>query len=556
MEKESYSIDDILSEVKKRREENEFALKHRNAPDADNQPSAELKQEETDFVLDGEPTDDVSKEAEDDVEVFHLETEEGAEEDVTVSLPEIEPEQTADEGAEEENIADVAEETEPEEVLDKTGELSQDIVVDNQSDEGSVSNEPADEPEQENGMVDLLSLASADDIVQTAEVKPEKKKGKKTKKQKATITVIVILLVLIICAGAFAILYANNLLDKITNNSEEEPYEMVTYYDGMDFLQEDFPTIDELSASEIYSYKEYLKQWYQNGDPVSSTHVLNILLIGEDTRDEEISDTSRADSAIIASVNIDTGEIHLTSILRDLYVYYEVDGEGRYGKINESASMGGMKCYINTIERYYKIVINNYAVVNFASFPKIIDALGGVSIKITSAEINEINNHPKRYGGATITQTFDGTEGTMTLNGEQALAYCRIRKIDSDGARANRQKTVLNTLFKKMKSSGTVDIVKTVNQLSEYVYTGYDKKELISLGNTALKDGWLNYEVKSSNIPSTENCKGGQNFSVAPNNWIWLADIPKDAYELQMRIYGKSNINLNPNRPDYIAMGR
>lgn len=556
MEKESYSIDDILSEVKKRREENEFALKHRNAPDADNQPSAELKQEETDFVLDGEPTDDVSKEAEDDVEVFHLETEEGAEEDVTVSLPEIEPEQTADEGAEEENIADVAEETEPEEVLDKTGGLSQDIVVDNQSDEGSVSNEPADEPEQENGMVDLLSLASADDIVQTAEVKPEKKKGKKTKKQKATITVIVILLVLIICAGAFAILYANNLLDKITNNSEEEPYEMVTYYDGMDFLQEDFPTIDELSASEIYSYKEYLKQWYQNGDPVSSTHVLNILLIGEDTRDEEISDTSRADSAIIASVNIDTGEIHLTSILRDLYVYYEVDGEGRYGKINESASMGGMKCYINTIERYYKIVINNYAVVNFASFPKIIDALGGVSIKITSAEINEINNHPKRYGGATITQTFDGTEGTMTLNGEQALAYCRIRKIDSDGARANRQKTVLNTLFKKMKSSGTVDIVKTVNQLSEYVYTGYDKKELISLGNTALKDGWLNYEVKSSNIPSTENCKGGQSFSVAPGNWIWLADIPKDAYELQMRIYGKSNINLNPNRPDYIAMGR
>lgn len=556
MEKESYSIDDILSEVKKRREENEFALKHRNAPDADNQPSAELKQEETDFVLDGEPTDDVSKEAEDDVEVFHLETEEGAEEDVTVSFPEIEPEQTADEGAEEENIADVAEETEPEEVLDKTGELSQDIVVDNQSDEGSVTNGPVNEPEQEKGMVDLLSLASADDIVQTAEVKPEKKKGKKTKKQKATITVIVILLVLIICAGAFAILYANNLLDKITNNSEEEPYEMVTYYDGMDFLQEDFPTIDELSASEIYSYKEYLKQWYQNGDPVSSTHVLNILLIGEDTRDEEISDTSRADSAIIASVNIDTGEIHLTSILRDLYVYYEVDGEGRYGKINESASMGGMKCYINTIERYYKIVINNYAVVNFASFPKIIDALGGVSIKITSAEINEINNHPKRYGGATITQTFDGTEGTMTLNGEQALAYCRIRKIDSDGARANRQKTVLNTLFKKMKSSGTVDIVKTVNQLSEYVYTGYDKKELISLGNTALKDGWLNYEVKSSNIPSTENCKGGQNFSVAPNNWIWLADIPKDAYELQMRIYGKSNINLNPNRPDYIAMGR
>ncbi|MGN1421098.1 MAG: LCP family protein [Eubacterium sp.] len=551
MEKESYSIDDILSEVKKRREENELALKNNNPPNADNQPSAEVEQEEASFVLDEEEPNDTTEDESDETAVFSLETEEKTtekEEFLDFSESEIsqEPQQAEEEPEKEEAVI---EETEPE-------DNAQDIVVDNQSDENGNAAADTAEPETDDGMVDLLSLAAADDFAEKEEMNTEKNKSKKSKKHKATVSVIVILLVLIICAGVFAILYANNLLDKITNNSEEEPYEMVTYYDGMDFLQEDFPTIDELSASELYSYKEYLKQWYQNGDPVSSTHVLNILLIGEDTRDEEISDTSRADSAIIASVNIDTGEIHLTSILRDLYVYYEVDGEGRYGKINESASNGGMKTYINTIERYYKIAINNYAVVNFESFPKIIDALNGVSIKITSAEINEINNHPKRYGGVTITQSFDGTEGTMTLNGKQALAYCRIRKIDSDGARANRQKTVLNALFKKMKSSGTVDIVKTVNDLVGYVYTGYSKKELIEIGNTALKDGWLNYEVKSSNIPSTENCKGGQNFSAAPGNWIWLADIPKDAYELQMRIYGKSNINLNPNRPDYIAMGR
>lgn len=201
------------------------------------------------------------------------------------------------------------------------------------------------------------------------------------------------------------------MLNKVTDdNKGGTDYEMSTYYNGMDFLKENFPTIEEASAGDVYSYKEYLKQWYQNGDPVSSTHVLNILLIGEDTRDEKITDTSRADSAIIASINVDTKEIHLTSVLRDLYVYFEVDGKGQYGKINAAASMGGMKCYINTIERYYKIAINNYAVVNFNSFPKIIDALGGVPIKITSAEINEINNHPRVYGNVTIKQTFDGTE--------------------------------------------------------------------------------------------------------------------------------------------------
>ena len=215
-----------------------------------------------------------------------------------------------------------------------------------------------------------------------------------------------------------------------------------------------------------------------------------------------------------------------------------------------------MKCYINAIERYYKIAINNYAVVNFNSFPKIIDELGGVTIKITSAEINEINNHPKTYGGVTIKQTFDGTEGKMLLNGKQALAYCRIRHIDSDGARANRQKTVLNALLKKMSNGGTVDTVKTVNALADYVYTGYSKKELISIGNTALKDGWLDFSMKTKNVPAEENCAGGQKFSAAPNNWIWLADIPKDAYELQMEIYGKSNIELSDDRPAYIEMGK
>lgn len=516
MEKETYNIDDILSEVKKRREEAEFELKSKNkSTEPTAQPVAESE---------------LTLSEEDDNQ-----EEEAAPAQAPVAEPQIIIEETPEEAEKADNEPEVIEEN----------EQAQDSKLES-------------EPQKEAGMVDLFALASGEQEVLKTEEEPEQVSTKKAKKKSGVIAkrIIITLIALIIIAVVFAVVYANGLLNKITDKPEADPYEMVTYYDGMDFLQEDFPAIEEMSASELYGYKEYLKQWYKNGDPVSSTHILNVLLIGEDTRDESISDTSRADSAIIASINVDTNEIHLTSILRDLYVYFEIDGNEHYGKINESASLGGMSCYIKTIERYYKIAINNYAVVNFASFPKIIDALDGVNIKITSNEINEINNHPKRYGGVTITQTFDGTEGTMKLNGKQALAYCRIRKIDSDGARANRQKTVLTALLKKMKSSGTIDTVKVVNQLAGYVYTGYDKKELISIGNTAIKDGWLNYEIKTENVPRTENCKGGQNFSVAPNNWIWLADIPKDAYELQMNIYGKSNIKLNENRPDYIALGR
>ena len=537
MEKESYSIDDILSEVKRRRE----------SENTEAQVSAQTyKQAEPEKKIEAEP------ELKDDIKVQQPE--------VKVSVAEEEPTKTEVFVEKEENTAkgDTADIVIPTIEEEKNGSTDTDEVEENES-VASINQSQA-EPQENNDMVDLFSLAGGEVILpQKAEApkKEEKVKFSKTKKGKAIISIIVILLVMIVAAGVFAIFYANNMLNKVTDdNKGGTDYEMGTYYNGMDFLKEDFPTIEEASAGDVYSYKEYLKQWYQNGDPVSSTHVLNILLIGEDTRDEKITDTSRADSAIIASINVDTKEIHLTSVLRDLYVYFEVDGKGQYGKINAAASMGGMKCYINTIERYYKIAINNYAVVNFNSFPKIIDALGGVPIKITSAEINEINNHPRVYGKVTIKQTFDGTEGTMKLNGKQALAYCRIRHIDSDGARANRQKTVLNALLNKMKKSGTVDTVKTVNQLAGYVYTGYNKKELISIGNTALRDGWLDYEMKTKNVPAVENCKGGSRFSVAPGNWIWLADVPKDAYELQMEIYGKSNIKLSENRPAYIEMGR
>lgn len=539
MDKESYSIDDILSEVKKHRAEQE----NENVNET---PIKEVKPE---------------PEEKEEVKVFEdkrpKEEEQNTVEDKTIVMKPIVEEVQNEEESEETFSQKNEEETSESEI--PTIEEEENSYTDSE-----ISDNQKTEEEKPEGMVDLLSLAQEDTEVpqvirdEATEIKEEKKKTKfsKTKKGKAIISIIIILLVMIIAAGVFALLYANNMLNKVTDDKNGEDYSMSTYYDGMDFLKEDFPSIKEASAGEVYSYAEYLKQWYQNGDPVSSTHVLNILLIGEDTREEKISDTSRADSAIIASINIDTKEIHLTSVLRDLYVYFEVDGKGQYGKINAAASMGGMKCYINAIERYYKIAINNYAVVNFNSFPKIIDELGGVTIKITSAEINEINNHPKTYGGVTIKQTFDGTEGKMLLNGKQALAYCRIRHIDSDGARANRQKTVLNALLKKMSNGGTVDTVKTVNALADYVYTGYSKKELISIGNTALKDGWLDFSMKTKNVPAEENCAGGQKFSAAPNNWIWLADIPKDAYELQMEIYGKSNIELSDDRPAYIEMGK
>lgn len=539
MEKESYSIDDILSEVKKRREEQERALKKEasnkeekgtDSPETVTEKTAVTKEEPKPQAQKKQSALKMENESNDSQEERKPEFDE-----VVISKDNGE---TAKEDAE--TLSEIEEKPEKEESRQQITEAP---------------------PEENEGMVDILQLsedAEEQSVSQEQPDKPVKEKFFKTKKGKIVKAVIIILVILIVAAGVYAAIYINNMLNEVSDD-DSEPYQAVEYYDGMDFLQEDFPMIEEQSAYDVYSYKEYLKYWYQNGDPVRSSHVMNILLIGEDTREEEISDTSRADSAIIVSINIDSGNIYMTSILRDLYVYYEVNGEGYYGKINEAASNGGMNTYINTIERYYKVSIDNYAVVNFASFPKIIDALGGVEVALTDAEVYEVNNHQTRYGYVTLPQAQYDAEGNpqkVMLTGEQALAYCRIRKIDSDNARADRQKTVLSELFSMMKSSGTLDAVKVVNQLSKYTKTGYTKKELISIGNLALRDGWLNYNIQTTNVPSTENSEGGQYFSVSYNNWIWLADIPKDAYDLQMMIYGKSNIQLSENRPDYIAMGR
>lgn len=546
MEREKYSIDDILFEVKKRREEQENKLKQSN-PEKDKEKINIKEQAKT----------EEKKPVQKKISEQNKGKEQNKPSKRNTQQPKAKktPQKTQTPKGGEKKPQPQQKNTKPNAEKIQQEKAEPEKVQPEQKKQETVKKIP--QPDS-NGMINILEFADTPLEVLMPEPPQQKEKFFETKKGKIVKTVLITLVVIIALACVFGYFYVNKMLSNVVDNGEEEPYKAVEYYNGIDFLQEDFPIIDEMSAGKTNSYREYLKQWYKNGDPVKSSHVINILLIGEDTTEDEILDTSRADSAIIASINIDTGTIYLTSILRDLYVYYEIDGKGQYGKINSSA-MGGMSNYIYTFERYYKISIDNYAVVNFASFPKIIDALGGVDINITTREINEINNNTYVYGDVgevRIDKTFDGTEGVMRLDGLQALAYCRIRHIDSDNVRADRQKTVLNELFNKAKNAGKLDTVKLVNQLSQYTKTGFTKKELVSIGNTALRDGWLNFEIKTTNVPALENSKGGQTFRVSPNNWIWIADIPKDANELQTMVYGKSNIQLAENRPDYIAMGR
>lgn len=502
-----YNIDDILSEVKKRREENEKELRAQVEPEA---PAESEPVEITEEKEDSEIEEKAQTVAEEEPEEAELTLEE---------LP-------------------VEEESEPEEEA-----------------------APAKEAEEAEEMTNLLELAEEEpaakeqetDIMAEAQEQPQKDKAKHRKTLKI---VIALLLVLIIAFGGIAAWVINGKLNGLVENSSNEPTMSETEWSGMKTLDEDFTPIQETEATELASLEDMVRTWYYNGTPCSSSHVLNVMLIGEDTRDEEISEEdTRADAAILASVNVDTKQIVLTSVLRDSWSYYETEpgdeSTGHFGKLNEALSLGGLSAYLNAVEKLYKVDIDGYAIVNFDSFETIIDTLygdEGITLELTSKEINEINNNPDTYGDVYIEKTFEGSSGEIQLTGEQALAYCRIRHIDSDGARADRQKTTIMKIFSDFKDAGNTKLFSLVNQLLPYAKTSFGKNEMLKIAKYALSQGWTNFDFKTQNYP--EYRVTGGIYSDYNNLWIWKSDFPADAYYMQTRIYGKSSITLASLRVD------
>lgn len=540
MEK-GYNIDDILSEVKKRREENEAQIK------SDNEAAQKVVEE----VINSKKPEPVVE------DITPIEEQREKPEDIysqtTNQTENAEIEQETE--AEPQNTVDVK--------LPKTDEKPlEPLNVHHKKKDRAV---PKSEEEfvdvknivEQNNDYDNYYINSSDESDRDRErARKKKKKNDKKKKKNTAIRVILILLIIVLCAGIGVYWYVNNILDTVTDENADKQTNVSQM--KMDERVESFDPIEEADASEIGSLQDMIKKWYKNGTPASSSRVLNIMLIGEDTRGKKVLESgTRADSAIVASVNLDTKQIKLTSILRDAYAYWETtpgdESTGHFGKINGAMSTygGDIHTYISAVENLYKIKIDNYVIVNFTSFEKIIDNLGGVELELTSAEINEINNHQKRYGGVYIDKTFDGTKGTLKLSGKQALAYCRIRKIDSDNMRANRQKICLSKVFSDMKNASSVQLLKILNDMVPYIRTDMPKSNIVSTAKYALSEGWMSYDVSTSNVPeyrNDENGAGGTFYGA----WCWKADYPMDAYMLQMDIYGKSSITLARTRVDYI----
>ncbi len=227
-------------------------------------------------------------------------------------------------------------------------------------------------------------------------------------------------------------------------------------------------------------------------EPRQEDYCYNILLIGEEAL--EYFGGSRSDTMILVSVNSRDKKIHMTSLLRDMYV--QIPGYAD-NKLNAAYSYGGTPLLIDTIELNLQVKIDGYVKVGFDSFEWIIDRLGGVEITLTAEEAEYLRT--TRY--ITNPAYRNVVAGTQLMNGNQVLGYCRIRKVatangtHSDFGRTERQRTVLTKIFNKYKESNIFSLLKILNDCLPMVTTDISKSDMQDLLETVVEERILSLDT-------------------------------------------------------------
>ena len=149
-------------------------------------------------------------------------------------------------------------------------------------------------------------------------------------------------------------------------------------------------------VGKVYSKLNYKEIESVSSQPMWEDGVVNILLIGSDSRTADADGLS--DAMILLSVSSKTNKIYMTSLLRDMYV--EIPGHDG-NRLNAAYSYGGPELLMETVEENLDITVNRYAVVNFEAFAGLVDAVGGVDLELTSAEIELVNGYLNEYNELT-----------------------------------------------------------------------------------------------------------------------------------------------------------
>ncbi|MCP8966018.1 LCP family protein [Clostridium perfringens] len=247
-------------------------------------------------------------------------------------------------------------------------------------------------------------------------------------------------------------------------------------------------------------------------------YIKNIALFGIDAPKGKVG---RSDAIMILTLDEEHKIMKLTSIMRDAYV--DIPGHGD-DKITHAYAFGGPELAMKTLNENFKINVEDFMAVNFTSLPEIIDKLGGVKINITEEEIPHIPG---------IT-----SPGEQILNGEESLAYSRIRyATGGDYKRTERQRVVLESVFEKLKSTPTKEYTSLIDGFLPYIETNMSSMDMIKLATDAAP--LVKGNLETARFPLDGYCDG------KTINGIWYLVYDRQATLNQIQEYIYDNKNLD-----------
>lgn len=213
--------------------------------------------------------------------------------------------------------------------------------------------------------------------------------------------------------------------------------------------------------------------------PMRGSGVFNLLLLGTDSYSPD--ETGRSDTMIVMQINQTAGTIRLASFLRDLYVAIPGHGQSR---LNAAYVWGGPELVKETLLQNFGVTVDAYAAVDFERLVRIIDAIGGVEVTLTDAEVSAANGLIRSYNAQMHRTEKDGLivgSGQMLLTGKQALGFARIRKLDSDFGRTSRQRQVLEAAFHRIMTLDSLSLAGVALGNLDAVDTDLGLGEILSL---------------------------------------------------------------------------
>lgn len=211
------------------------------------------------------------------------------------------------------------------------------------------------------------------------------------------------------------------------------------------------------------------------GTPFSKDGVFNVLFLGTDERTNGYSSFARADSIMLVSLNEKKKTIKLVSLERGVGV--PIPGTGQNDWLTHTFEYGGAALTLSTVQNCFKVKVDRYIRFDFATFSKVVDAVGGVDITLSKKEADTINENMGYYAGRN-SLVFPGL---THMDGKAALQYCRLREIDSDWQRIERQRTLVQAIITKTKSLNPLQMNALANELLPLLQTNLTKLEIAGL---------------------------------------------------------------------------